>query len=610
MTVKIRWKLTLSYLLLVFVVITILFTFLHQVLHSRLIQNAEKDLRNDIHTARDFIRSEGLQKFPGELDSLADNLGNLLNLRVSIIREDGVVFGDSMVPKEKIDQMSNHRDRPEIRQALSQNFGKNIRRSATVHRKLFYMALPLSMGDKGIWVVRLALPLVNIENASEEVKRSLMKAGLLGFFIALIFGYAVSLIITQRTLQIKKFAEAFAKGELQIKLPPMGNDELGELSHSLHEMAQKLKGSLERLASEKAEVNAVLSSMVEGVLILDRDLKIISVNPALSEILSPSVPPEGLTLMEAFRNTLLSDSAKKSLHELANIEVEVEPAPHMDRVCMVHFSPIILHDKAIGVVAVFNDITELKHLLNLRKEFVANVSHELKTPLTAIRGFAETLVEGTVKDDQTRKKYLDGICRHSKRLGDLIEDILYLARTESKRIDVIPESLDLCHEASEFISLVQEEAVKKNVVILNGIDPDTPLVMANRKQLELVFLNLLNNAVKYIGDGEGTVKVKAELAATGDFQKDDLPLNLDQREGFLRISVEDDGQGIPEKDLPRIFERFYRVDKGRSRDLGGTGLGLSIVKHIIENHGGKVGVRSELGKGTTFSFLLPIAKSL
>ncbi|MBI5187220.1 MAG: HAMP domain-containing protein [Nitrospinae bacterium] len=607
MSLKIRWKLALSYILLASTVIAIVALFLHNFLHSRLVQYAEENLRKDIYSARDYISAEGAEKFPEELDRLADNLGELFNLRVSIIRADGVVFGDSMVPKEKISEVANHGDRPEFRQALSAGFGQNIRRSATVHSELLYMALPLDLKDKGLWVVRLALPLANIENASGELRRSLLKAGLLGVFISLVFGYATSLVITRRTLKIKEAAEAFARGDLQTKLPCMGRDELGDLSQSLNEMARKLNGYMEKLDSEKAEVKAVLSSMAEGVLILGQDLRIASINPALSNMLKSPVPAEGLTLMEAFRNTLLSDSAEKSLHELANVAVEVKPVPHMDQVCMVHFSPILFNNKAIGVVAVFNDITELRRLLSARKEFVANVSHELKTPLTAIRGFAETLAAGTLKDEQTRKKYIDGICRNAERLRVLIEDILYLSRIESKRVDITQESLDLHNELNEAISIVQEEAAKRNVVILNQIDKDCAQVAADRKQLGIVFLNLLDNAVKYIGNGKGTVKVAAGLPDTDELEKAGIPST--RREDFLRVAVEDNGSGIPEKDLPRIFERFYRVDKGRSRELGGTGLGLSIIKHIIENHGGKVWARSESGKGSSFFFLLPIAGS-
>lgn len=332
---------------------------------------------------------------------------------------------------------------------------------------------------------------------------------------------------------------------------------------------------------------AILSSMTEGVIAIDENGKIIIANNALRKIFELKEDIIGTTPLEAIRNHELYVFLNEVLQTKKQMMQEIEMLTPVNKIFEIHAAPFG-NENFMGAVAVFYDITELRKLEKTRKEFVANVTHELKTPLSAIKGAIETLLNGAIDDKKSRTKFLNIAEEHSERLDKLISDILDLSQIETKTISLKLQKIDILEIVNKVITLLKSKLETKEIKIELNIQKELPLIYADKDKLEQVFFNLLDNAIKF-NVNKGKIKISAEL------QKDNI-----------RIDIEDTGIGIPEKDLPRIFERFYRVDKTRSRDLGGTGLGLSIVKHIVELHSGIVSVESELDKGSKFSFILPL----
>jgi two-component system phosphate regulon sensor histidine kinase PhoR len=373
------------------------------------------------------------------------------------------------------------------------------------------------------------------------------------------------------------------------------SDELERLAKAISEMGKQLRNNIEEISREKEYLQTILKGMMEGVLMVDGKGRILMVNDALRNLLSLHSEVADKMPLEVIRNAELEEAIRKVIQEGKSVVLELNFPSSDDRIFEVNVVPIQPSPEVIpkegpmirGAIAVFHDITRLKELEKIRQDFVANVSHEIRTPLTTIKGYAETLLDGALKED-VAFQFIQVINRHADRLTKIVEDLLVLSKIESKEFRLNLELLSLPELINEVLDLAKDAAVKKNISITkNEISPSL-LVEADRNYLEQVLVNLLDNAIKYTLEG-GKVTVSA--------------IEKDEKE--IEISVQDNGIGIPQKDLPRIFERFYRVDKGRSQELGGTGLGLSIVKHIIQVHRGRVWAESQLGKGSTFYFTLP-----
>lgn len=361
----------------------------------------------------------------------------------------------------------------------------------------------------------------------------------------------------------------------------------------LKEARSSLAQEEETGGAEQAKLRAILSSMSEGVLVVDSKGEIILANPSLHKSFMVEGSPEGKKPLEALRNVTVQELADKILqqHSAVLISEEVMTVLPQEKIFSVNAAPVIRNDAVEGAVLVFHDITELRRLEVVRRDLIANVSHELRTPLSSIRGYSETLLEGALEDKANAKDFLRIINKDSERLSRLIDDLLDLSRIESGKMAMFFAPQDLSVISRRCLAVISGQAKARSIRMENFIPDDLPLIMADDIRLSQVLLNLIDNAIKYSSEGSGI-----EISAT-------------QEGNFVRVSVKDNGMGIPEQDLPRIFERFYRVDKARSRELGGTGLGLSIVKHIVQAHGGQVQVVSEQGKGSTFSFTIPVASS-
>lgn len=544
---------------------------------------AELDVRARLVAARAEASDAGLDRLD-EWDALADQLGNASQSRITLIRKDGVVLGDSQVPLSELPAVENHALRPEVQAALAIGHGESSRLSSTVDRRMMYFAVPFSRGGHVIGVSRAAVPLTVVDSGVTRLRRVLAIGGVLALGVALVMSSIAAQLASRTARELTAAAQRMAAGDLDMHLSLDGDDEFAELSRALDHLARNLSSTLQQLRDERDRLSGILSGMQEGVLLLDDEGRVALVNPALREMLLLGADEAGKTPLEVIRHSELKqllDGARRS-GDPATREIEV--AGLKPRRLLVRVAPLAGAQR--GIFAVFVDVTEMRRLESLRRDFVANVSHELRTPVTAIRSAAETVQSAAASDPAAASQFIEIIARNAERLHGLVEDLLDLSRIESRELRLNLQPLDLMPVCSHVASLFRERADKKQIRLVEDFPPALPPARADRRALEHVLTNLVDNAVKYCGRG---AEIRLRAVENGE---------------SLRLIVEDTGPGIEARHLPRVFERFYRVDTGRSRELGGTGLGLSIVKHLAEAMGGTVGVESTPGVGTKFSLTL------
>jgi len=535
-----------------------------------------------------LIQSKNYQ----EVQNKSQERGDESSTRITIILPSGIIIGDN---KKDPAIMDNHKDRPEIQQAMVDGKGLSIRYGHTLEIDSMYFAMPIIAQGNIIGIMRTSTPLYTLQNALWSLYYKVS----LGFFILVIITAFVSWWMSKslvRPLEIIKMqAQRLATGDFSSRVQLSSNDSLEseELGQAFNEIAVQLNQRIEIILNQRNEQEAVFSSMVEGVIAVDSSEKILRINQAAYNILKISKNNiEGVKLKRVIDNTELLDLILFALQQdkPAGQEVIIHNNADYEQVLFAQSAPLLdIHKKKCGTLVVFNDITKLKEFELQRKEFVANVSHELRTPLTAIQGLSETLIEFPDLVQDKRAYFIDVIHTHSMRLESIIENLLTLSKiekeTEIDEIDFVDESITLA--LSNAIFLCKEKALKRNInIILNNAEEI--VFKHNSSLIEQAIINLLNNAIKY---SDGNSEINIAVTKQGN---------------DVIISVADQGSGIPEEHLSRLFERFYRVDKARSRQLGGTGLGLSIVKHIALAHKGNVTVTSEINKGSIFSLILPL----
>lgn len=533
-----------------------------------------------------ILRPELAAADPDALQDWARQADARAHARVTVIGRDGVVLADS---QHDPGTMENHGSRPEILQALQGRTGTAVRRSATLDLDLYYLAVPATLrGREGAQLLRFAVPLETVGAAIADVRWQILRVSALAGLLSLVVAYFVARAFTSRIRRIQSFAHELVKGDLSGTLDAEADDELGSVARSLRSMAEQFRGMLDRLSGEGARRQAILAGMVEGVLAVDRQMHVTFYNDALARALRLRDPlPERLPLQQLMRDPALLDLLARVLGSGEPARARLTLFGAGGRIFEAQAAPLD-HKARSGALAILHDITEVEHLERVRKDFVANLSHELRTPLAAIRGYADTLLDGALEDPENSRKFLEIISSHTVRLADMASDLLALAELESERSAVPPEPVSVRAAIESAISTVSAEA-RSRLISISMDDIEDVSVHGQKFRLEHALVNLLANAVKYNRPG-GEVHVEAA-------QADDL----------VRITVRDTGIGISSEELPRIFERFYCVDKARSRATGGTGLGLSIVKHIAERMSGAVAVESQIGRGSSFSLLLPRA---
>jgi two-component system phosphate regulon sensor histidine kinase PhoR len=584
----IRAKLFLISLGLIVVSVIIGYAYSSRELERRMTDEIESELRVRARLVADRARNTTVPfDDQARWSQIASELAEHSDSRVTLIQKDGRVIADSDVSDAQLASVENHHDRPEVRAALQGQPGRDVRSSATVGRRMLYVAEPVVLDGNVIGAARVAMPLARLDAAVASLGRLTGIAALLAIAAAIVLSTIAAEVASRTARSLTATARRMAAGDLSTHEGEHGQDEFGELGRALDRLARDLSTTLDTLRSERDRMSGILSGMPEGVLLLDDKGRVALVNPALREMMLLPSGARGKSPLEVIRHAELKELLDEAIetHEPASREIEIGGIK--PRRLLVRASP--LEGDTPGVLAVFMDVTEMRRLETMRRDFVANVSHELRTPVTAIRSAAETLELALEQDPDAAKRFVDIIDRNAERLRGLVEDLLDLSRIESREFKLAMEPLNLNQVVSHVLGLFRERAEKKGIRMHEDVPSDLGPARADRRALEHVLTNLVDNAVKYCARG-ADVRVTARC-----------------EDRLLRVVVADTGPGVEERHLPRLFERFYRVDAGRSRELGGTGLGLSIVKHLVEAMGGRVSVESTLGKGTSFSFTLAMS---
>jgi two-component system, OmpR family, phosphate regulon sensor histidine kinase PhoR len=589
---RIAVKLTLTLVAFVAISVAAAGAYLNRALEAY----AEEGLESRLATAGRLLHdpARGLvlsQPSPDALYAFTRRMAEPTGSRVTIIAADGRVLGDSEVPPAELPRLENHAARPEVRAALGGGIGRDLRTSVSINTPLLYVALPLRDDARVVGVLRLALPLSAVTASYGVLHRVMLAGGLVALAVAAGIGVFVSGRVTRPIVDMQTAARRMADGDFSARAPIRTVDELGSLGRALNVMMARLRDEIGGLEEERAKTRAILDGMVEGVIAVDAHEAIVLMNERARAMFGVGAGRgEGKPLPEVVRNA--------ELHEIfRETRVAGDDAPVQRELLLRHPSSRTLQVNAVrvglagpdaGVVMVLHDVTALRRLEQVRTEFVANVSHELRTPLTAIQGYLETLLGGALEERQHARRFLEIAFRHTERLGRLLNDLTDLSNIELGKVTLHPAAVRVADVVDSVLEIVRPKAEAGRVGLIADVQPRDLTVHADHDRLAQILINLADNAVKYTPEG-GWVTVAARA------------LDADRAE----VRVRDTGVGIPRADLPRITERFYRVDKARSRDLGGTGLGLAIVKHLVELHGGTVVAANRAEGGAVFTVTLP-----
>ena len=587
---RLLWHLFFSYLLITLLSLVAVTWYATASLKKYLLKEVEAELEERALLFSPMLLQHLSPLDERAIDSLCKTVGQAASTRVTVVLPWGKVIGDSDNDPARMD---NHLDRPEVAAALEGSRGVSARYSPTLGKEMMYLALPLKKHLRTQGIIRTAISVDHIDKTLDSIERRIAFAGLIIAVLAALLSLLLSHRIRRPIEEIKRGAESFSRGEFDVRLPSSGLAEIAGLSQTMNRMAGELRERIRTVTAQRNELEAVFSSMVEGVFGVDQEERLLGMNPSAARIVGCNVAAvQGRTIQEVIRLSELQRFVVGALSSEESVEKDLVLYGEAERIVQARGTPLRdAEGKRIGVLVVLNDVTRLAKLENIRKDFVANVSHEIKTPITAIRGFVETLQEGRTQDQEEIRRFLEIIHRHVDRLEAIVEDLLTLSRMEKEAEtegipledhavrDILARAVQACDDKAESKKIHLEIDCREDLKA--RMDPQL---------LEQAVVNLIDNAINYSEEGK-SVTIKALERAQEIF-----------------IQVQDQGCGIERKHLDRVFERFYRVDKSRSRKLGGTGLGLAIVKHIVQSHGGRVSVESQLGVGSTFTLHLPRSK--
>lgn len=585
-----RLKLALLFSLLALLVLLGLYIHNSLALREFALRSTRERLRADVLLAADLVRGE--RRGEGtSLQPLAERLSRELGSRVTIVGQGGLVLADSQRLQVTHLEYEHQEGRQELVEAAREGFGESQRYSSVLREEVLYAAVRIDLGGGRLGLVRLGRSLPSVRADLAPALNRLW----LGFLVAAALMAALSLlgahVVTAPLRGLVGLAARLERGELETRLRPQGDDEFAQVGRALDHVAERLEWQLTSLQAEKERLETILRGMAEAVMVTDERGAVVLVNEAFRRVFQIEEPLRGRPAFELVRVPEFQEGLEEVLRRGqggAALEFEVQ---HPARLALAG-SIVALPGTGGpgGAVIVFHDITELKRLEQVRKDFIANISHELRTPLSSIRGYAETLAEGGGLEDPVRSaRFAATIKRHAERLSSLLADILSLSRIESGEAVLRPREFDILQAVGESLESLRGKAEAKGIEMSVKTAADIMPVMASREFIDQVLINLIDNALKYSPPGS---RVEVRLSS-------------DERE--VRVDVADNGIGVPPEDLDRVFERFYRVAKDRSRKVEGTGLGLAIAKNIIVAHQGRIWVESEPGKGSTFSFTLPAA---
>jgi len=566
-------KIFIGYLLIIFALSSLILVLsLNTVreFYRDMLSESLKTLANTLNPEVAHFLDTGLTN---ELDGFVKNLGSKIHTRVTVIAADGTVLADS---EENTQAMENHSHRLEVVEALQGKTGKSVRFSSTANENMLYVAVPIEKDGRITGVIRTSLYLKDIDKLLTQLNYHVAWVSVGVVIMALIGALLISNSIVQPIKNLTSAARKVASGDFSVRVFLKTKDELRELADNFNRMNEEMQSMFSELSQQKEKLNSIIHSLQEGLLVLDKQGRIIHANESFWRV-AGTQPTEGKLYWQAIRNPRLAELLKKVGTEKRNFMEELTLG---DRIFMCSVTPL---EGGEEIVSIFHDITEIKNIEKIKKDFVINVSHELRTPLTAIKGYAETLrkeVEAT-----PGKKYVEIIERNTNRLINIVNDLLLLSSLEEKPALEL-EDIDLRDFLENVLKIFDQRLKDKRLSLVADVKENLPTIKADSFKLEQMLVNLLDNAIKYTDHGE-------------------IAISAGVQENRVRIQVRDTGIGIPKENIPRIFERFYVVDKSRSRKSGGTGLGLSIVKHIVFLHQGTIGIESIPGEGTTVTVSLP-----
>ncbi|GAK57199.1 PAS/PAC sensor signal transduction histidine kinase [Candidatus Vecturithrix granuli] len=585
---KLGWQIYLAFLAMIGATLVGVMLYASHSFQEFYLQQTRTTLEHHARQFRYLVKDQTMDPETwSAVDELCKKLGAEIDIRFTLILPSGQVIGDS---QEEPARMDNHAQRPEVQRAFSGKPGDSVRYSYTLEQDMMYVAMPLEQQKRVIGVVRAAMPVTVFNETLSHLYREITAAGAMIAVLAAIISLYISRYITKPLQQIQQGATRYARGELHHRIHFTGSEELSGLADAMNLMASQLAERMQTVTRQRNELEAVLANMVEAVITVDKDERILRCNTAAKNLFGITLEDCSLrSIQEMIRNAGIQRFVKKTFESAGPVEDVLTLNFEHEQFLHVHGSLLPAEtDQPPEALFVFHDITRLKQLENLRKEFVANVSHELRTPITSIVGFVETLLDGAIEDPENARKFLNIIEKNAQRLNSIITDLLTLSKIEQEKEEeqIVLKNCRIKDVLEAAILICDSRANEQQI----QIDLECPAGLwgkVNAPLLEQAVVNLLDNAIKYSNSG-ATIKISA---------------NKQGQE--LVMAVQDFGCGIPSEHLPRLFERFYRVDKARSRTLGGTGLGLAIVKHITNVHRGRVTVESTPGAGSTFAIILP-----
>ena len=606
---NIRTQLTFRYIGIVLLVLLAMYFYLATMLKDSMSSHITSELEVQAELIREFLIEELPTKdnFTYDLiDSLVDRLGKANNARVTFIDLDGVVWGDTERDGQALREMDNHLTRPEVQDAIKNGSGIRERYSDTTQTGFRYFALPIhrnvgpeiSPDGEGtlIGICRVALPMVAVNTAIGNLRRVVLIASVAGLILAIVFSVFSTGAITKPIEKLTQMTQSLAAGNINSRVPVDSRNELGQLSQNFNLMANRIQEQIDKISEEYRRSETILKNMGEGVLLVNGASEMTYANPTAISMLELPDTYIGKALIEINRIPELQVLLKKAEQTEAIAFAEIQLGNLREPEAEVTVVPVSAGQEYVIVI---HDVTKERQLERIRADFVANVSHELRTPLTTIQGYAETLLGENSVRTKTSEQFIVKIFNHSTRLTRLVSDLLELSRLELGEVEL---KRSLCHLNTfhEPILDVFEPLLEESGLVLKWEILETlPKVNIDRQLYMQIFVNLIDNAIKYTPDG-GAITVSAETRSHEETEGSDIA-----SEEFI-LSVKDTGIGIPMESQPRVFERFYRVDEGRAREMGGTGLGLAIVKHIVLCHNGRIWIESTLGQGSTFYVAAPL----
>lgn len=584
----IKGRLILIYIIIISFSFLLLGLALKTPLEKYYMENIEQSLLTEAILVREFLGEEAFLDSP-DIDSFIKQVAMDIEPRITLINKDGKVLADS---HEYARHMDNHIDRPEVKKALETGtVGVSTRYSAVVGSDMLYLALPVQNDNQIIGIVRLALSLSQVQQNIDRIGYTIGLSILIITAMAILLSLKLAGTITRPIEELNHIVVEIAKGNWGKKVFPRTTDEIGNLATSLNYMTDTMQEKIGELETSKGKLEAIINNMLSGILVLSPRGKLEMINPSGKKLLGVRCKDFNKKhSFQVFRNYGLSTKIEEVLKSGKSARSELKISYPSEKILEADLIPVITKGRLSSLIIVIHDMTEIKALEQLKTQFVANASHELRTPLTSIKGFAETLLNGAMEDEKIREKFVRIIDSEADRLIRITDSLLDLARAEAGKSTIEKQETSLNAVVDDTISSIYPKIESKQLKLEVEIPNELSRVQVNRDALTRILINLLDNAIKYTMD-QGTIGIRVSI--------------LDNE---IKVEVWDTGVGIPQADLPRVFERFYRVDKARTRNLGGTGLGLSIVKHLVEAHDGKIGVNSTLGKGSTFWFTLPLIR--